>query len=78
MTVMGLQNYNFEEDARRIASKFCGLVARVFERERTIVEKYDVSNSSVETTSKLSYGYNSNEIGFGWTNAVYLNLTKML
>lgn len=47
-----------------------------FQRDHTIREKYDVVTSSSNTEIKV--GYNSNEIGFGWTNGVFLTLLHQL
>jgi len=75
LTVVGLQNYGFHDDAKRISSKFCALLVKQFEKEKTILEKYDVCESTSDTN--LTFGYQSNEIGFGWTNAVFLELVRM-
>jgi alpha,alpha-trehalase len=42
----------------------------------TIREKYNVvaGNSKV----KVSAGYTTNEIGFGWTNAIYLKMDEVM
>jgi alpha,alpha-trehalase len=39
-----------------------------------IFEKYDVERRASMVTPGLRYGYLSNEIGFGWTNGVFLAL----
>jgi alpha,alpha-trehalase len=38
------------------------------------VEKYDVERRESEVSAGLKFGYKSNEIGFGWTNAAFLQL----
>jgi alpha,alpha-trehalase len=43
-----------------------------FEREHTIREKYNVVTRSSET--HVGTGYAQNFTGFGWTNAVFLEL----
>ncbi len=43
-----------------------------FGRDHTIREKYNVVTRSSET--KVAEGYAQNVTGFGWTNAVFLEL----
>jgi len=38
-----------------------------------IVEKYDVVNGGSNVTA-IHFGYSANQAGFGWTNAVFLEL----
>jgi neutral trehalase len=38
----------------------------------TIKEKYDVVTGGSNLAAGLRFGYGSNEIGFGWTNAAFL------
>jgi alpha,alpha-trehalase len=68
--VEGLRNYGFKEDADRVSYKFVGTVAENFQREGTIREKYDVATQSSE--AHVTAGYKMNVVGFGWTNAVFL------
>jgi alpha,alpha-trehalase len=70
----GLRRYGYDEDAGRIRDKFLALVRDVFEAQGTIVEKYDVVRRSADISAALRFGYTSNEIGFGWTNGVFLEL----
>jgi alpha,alpha-trehalase len=70
----GLRRYGFTEAADRISTKFLGMVMRDFARHGTIVEKYDVVSARSELAGELKYGYKSNEIGFGWTNAAFVVL----
>lgn len=74
IAVRGLRRYGFDDDADRIASKFLELVTKEFEEHRVIVEKYDVVARESEVSAGITFGYSSNEIGFGWTNAAYLDL----
>jgi alpha,alpha-trehalase len=43
-----------------------------FQRDGTIREKYNVVTRSSE--SQVAAGYQTNVIGFGWTNGVFLEL----
>ena len=72
----GLDSMGFREDARRIARKFDATIDEGFARDGTIVEKYNVlaGNSDVH----VSTGYKANQIGFGWSNAVYLKMKQLL
>jgi alpha,alpha-trehalase len=74
IAVQGLRRYGYDEDADRLAAKFISLVVEDFERHGTIVEKYDVRRRSSDVAAGLRFGYGTNEIGFGWTNAVWLEL----
>ena len=38
------------------------------------MEKYDVRRRESDVAAGIRFGYSSNEIGFGWTNAAYLEL----
>ncbi len=74
LAVEGLRRYGYEEDAERITNEFLSLVLEVFEARGTIVEKYDVVRRSADLSAGLRFGYGSNEIGFGWSNGVFLEL----
>jgi alpha,alpha-trehalase len=72
--VAGLRRYGFHEDADRIAGKFVELVAKELEEHGTIVEKYDVRRRESDVAADITFGYSENQIGFGWTNGVVLDL----
>ena len=74
IAVEGLRRYGFADDANRISRKFLSLVAARYRETGTIVEKYDVTRPGADVGGELRFGYHSNEVGFGWTNAVYLQL----
>jgi alpha,alpha-trehalase len=74
IAVDGLRRYGFDEDADRLAAKFITLVTKEFDEHGGILEKYDVRRRESDVSSGIRFGYNSNEIGFGWTNAVVLEL----
>ena len=54
------------------------MIIRDFSARGTIVEKYDVVTARSELAGKVKYGYQSNEIGFGWTNAAFIVLYEEL
>jgi alpha,alpha-trehalase len=72
LAVEGLRRYEFSVEADRIAGKFLTTILENFKREHNIREKYDVVARSSETS--VGAGYAQNVIGFGWTNAVFLEL----
>jgi alpha,alpha-trehalase len=74
MAVDGLRRYGYQAHADRIARKFVSLVVQDFEARGVIVEKYDVQRRSSDLAAGLKFGYTTNEVGFGWTNAAILEL----
>ena len=74
IAVQGLRRYGFDEDADRLARKFVDLVAEELEEHGVVVEKYDVTSRESDVSAGLKFGYSSNEVGFGWTNGVVLDL----
>jgi alpha,alpha-trehalase len=74
--VLGLERHGYHDDARRIARAFLGLVVEDFERRGAIVEKYDVERRSSQVEGNIRFGYAENQVGFGWTNGVFLELLE--
>jgi alpha,alpha-trehalase len=74
IAVGGLRRYGYNKDADRVARKFVSLVVDDFTARGAIVEKYDVRRRTSDLASGLKFGYTSNEVGFGWTNAAILEL----
>ncbi|HEY4361360.1 MAG TPA: trehalase family glycosidase [Bryobacteraceae bacterium] len=74
----GLRRYGFHGDADRISAKFLAMVLRDFTEHGTIREKYDVVAARSDLAAGLHFGYGTNEIGFGWTNAAFLVLLHEL
>jgi len=74
----GLRRYGFSADADRISTDFLLMVLRDFEAHGTIVEKYNVVTGKSNLDSEIEFGYKSNQIGFGWTNAAFLVLYDQL
>jgi alpha,alpha-trehalase len=72
LAVEGLRRYRYNGEADRISGKFLSMVLENFKRDHTIREKYNVVTRSSET--KVVEGYAQNVTGFGWTNAVFLEL----
>jgi len=77
IAVKGLQNYPIpgaQDAAARISNKFVNQVAKEFGEHGGIFEKYDASRMESDVADGIDYGYDSNELGFGWTNGVFLEL----
>src|SRR6185436_1883445 len=72
--VVGLENYHYTDDALRIARAFLSMVVEDFERRGAIVEKYDVDRRTSAVEGGIHFGYAENQVGFGWTNGVFLEL----
>lgn len=77
VAVQGLRRYGLTAPADRVAIAFLGTVTRDYCKTGTIVEKYDVVRRQSRVTG-LQFGYTTNEIGFGWTNAAYTVLMSAL
>jgi alpha,alpha-trehalase len=78
IAVQGLRRYGYSAAADRISLAFCALVLKEFHKSDVIVEKYDVVRQGTDVSGDIRFGYRSNEIGFGWTNAVYTALYDAL
>lgn len=74
IAVEGLRRYGYAREADRIAANFLSTVLKEFIQHNTIVEKYDVVRRESELAGGLRFGYQSNEIGFGWTNAAFTEM----
>ena len=72
LAVEGLRRYGYHQDADRISYEFLSMVAENFRRDGYIVEKYNVVTRSSDAHAEL--GYKMNVVGFGWTNAAFLEM----
>ena len=72
LAIEGLRRYGFNADADRVSYEFLSTVAENFRRDGIIKEKYNVVTRSSEAHVEL--GYEMNVVGFGWTNAAFLEL----
>ncbi|MFV0625781.1 MAG: trehalase family glycosidase [Alphaproteobacteria bacterium] len=70
--VSGLKKYGFEEESEKIRLGFMKMIEEDFKKTHTLKEKYSLEDEE----TNIEFGYNSNEEGFGWTNAVYLEFLK--
>ena len=76
ITVEGLRRYGYDEQADRISYEFLSTVADNFHRDGTIREKYNALTRSTEAA--VTTGYSINVVGFGWTNAAFLEFLHEL
>ena len=74
----GLRRYGYDSDADRISTSFLSLVLKDFIAHGSMVEKYDVERLGSDVSADIAFGYSSNEVGFGWTNAVFQELFAKL
>jgi alpha,alpha-trehalase len=77
IAVEGMRRYGYDADADRISREFLSLVLQEYRKVGFIVEKYDVVRRGTDSSS-IRFGYQSNQAGFGWTNAVYARLLDAL
>jgi alpha,alpha-trehalase len=75
IAVAGLDASGFRAEAGRLARKWDATVDAGFAHDGTIREKYNVVSGDANV--HVSAGYTTNEIGFGWTNAVYLKMKEI-
>jgi alpha,alpha-trehalase len=76
LAIEGMRHYGYNADADRVSVNFLSTVLTNFERDKTIREKYNVVTKSSDT--QVTAGYSANVIGFGWTNATFLELMHSL
>ena len=72
VAIEGLRRYGDNTDADRISYEFLSMVAENFRRDGVIREKYNVVTRSSE--AHVALGYEMNVVGFGWTNAAFVEL----
>lgn len=76
ISIQGMHKAGDDTDALRLAREFSRTVEQNYLQDRTIREKYDVVTGSSQVN--ITAGYKTNEIGFGWTNGVYLEMQHLL
>jgi alpha,alpha-trehalase len=72
ITFVGLKNYKHNEVANRLKINWTNTNLTVYQQSGKMTEKYDVWSE----TGEASGGEYPNQDGFGWTNGVFLALTK--
>ena len=77
IAVAGLEAMGFHERCRpHCAAIGMHTVDEGFAEEGTIREKYNVDTANADV--HVETGYKQNQIGFGWTNAVYLKMRGIM
>lgn len=69
IVIKGLMNYGFKDDAIRLAKKYLDLNKRILSKTGHLWEKYDVVKCDVGKSERYP-----TQIGFGWTNSIFLRL----
>ena len=72
ISVKGLLNYGHKQLAQEIALRWTQLNKQVFKNTGKLLEKYNVVDTDLESGG----GEYPVQDGFGWTNGVYIALTK--
>ena len=67
IVVNGLNNYGFEEDARRIAEKYVDVVTRNFQSTGDLWEKYNVVDGSIQVKNEYVM-----PAMMGWTAGIFV------
>lgn len=70
---VGLKNYGYFEDAKRIALKYTSLAEKVYDETGNLWEKYNVVDGNTDVASE-NYGM---PVMMGWTAGAYLSLKNM-
>lgn len=73
IAVQGLMNYGYIKEAKRIAEKWINLIVKVHKETGKLWEKYNVIDCSNECPGRYP-----NQEGFGWTNAIFIELLNVL
>ena len=73
LVINGLLRYGYEDDALRIAEKYCRTVDRAFERTGNLWEKYNVVTGDISATPE----YDTPPM-MGWSAGVYLFCEELL
>jgi len=76
VAIEGLRRYGYSEEASRASYNFLSTVAENFRRDGTIREKYNAITRTADASVKS--GYSINVVGFGWTNAIFLEFLHQL
>lgn len=72
IAIYGLDNYGYNKRAQRLARKWIGNCLDIYKRDGVFQEKYNV----VEPGKPPLAGVYPDQVGFGWSNAVFYRLCK--
>ncbi len=74
--IEGLEDTGYRADALRLARHFTATIDAGFAADHVMLEKYNVVTGNANVT--VTAGYKANQVGFGWTNAIYLKLHDLI
>jgi alpha,alpha-trehalase len=74
ITLIGLDNYGYKEDALELARRWTALNEKVYKETGKMMEKYNVEDLSLSSGG----GIYPLQDGYGWTNGVYLAMKKYI
>ncbi|MEL6560304.1 MAG: alpha,alpha-trehalase TreF [Bacteroidota bacterium] len=72
IAIRGLQNYELNDLASEVTTRWMVVNEKVYRNTGKMMEKYNVSDSTLQAGG----GEYPTQDGFGWTNGVYLGLSK--
>lgn len=72
IAIRGLQNYELNDLAQEVTNRWMAVNEKVYRNAGKMMEKYNVSDSTLQAGG----GEYPTQDGFGWTNGVYLGLSK--
>jgi alpha,alpha-trehalase len=78
IAVEGLRRYGYEAEADRVSINFLSMILKEFLEHDVILEKYNVVKRESDVPREIKYGYSSNQVGFGWTNAAFAEMFAAL
>ncbi|HXG94819.1 MAG TPA: trehalase family glycosidase [Blastocatellia bacterium] len=67
----GLRRYGYAREADRISINFLSMILKEFLEHGAIMEKYNVATRESNVPAEIRFGYSTNQVGFGWTNAAF-------
>jgi alpha,alpha-trehalase len=76
IAIDGMVKVGDAADAVRTSQKFSRTIEEGFDHDATIREKYNVVSGT--SNVEVATGYKMNVVGFGWTNAVYLEMQHVI
>ena len=76
VAIAGMVKVGDATDAVRTSKEFSKTIEEGFAHDATIREKYNVANGT--SNVEVATGYKMNVVGFGWTNAVYLEMQNVI
>lgn len=76
IAIAGMVKAGDRADAVRVSQKFSKTIEEGFAHDQTLREKYNVVSGT--SNVEVATGYKMNVVGFGWTNAVYLEMQRVI